>query len=188
MKRREFIRLLSGAITWPLAANAQQGERIRRIGTLWPTAADDAINQARNAAFLKGLQQSGWTVGHNVRVEDRWSNGADEARRYALELVALAPDVILANGSSMLGPLLQVTRAVPIVFANVPDPVGAGFVESLTRPGGNATGFTSFEYGISAKWLELLKEISPGLKRVAVIRDPVLASQSNPRLLRSVLN
>ena len=174
MKRREFFSFVGGAVAWPLAASAQQGERLRRIGTLWPTAADDAINQARNAAFLKGLQQLGWIVGHNIRVEDRWSGGVDE-RRYALELVALAPDVILANGSTMLGPLLQVTRAVPIVFANVPDPVGAGFVESLARPGGNATGFTSFEYGISAKWLELLKEISPGLKRVAVIRDPVLA-------------
>ena len=174
MKRREFFSFVGGAVSWPLAANAQQGERIPRIGTLWPTTADDPINQARNAAFLKGLQQLGWIVGHNIRVEDRWSGGVDE-RRYALELVALAPDVILANGSTILGPLLQVTRAVPIVFANVPDPVGAGFVESLARPGGNATGFTSFEYGISAKWLELLKEISPGLKRVAVIRDPVLA-------------
>jgi putative tryptophan/tyrosine transport system substrate-binding protein len=177
MQRRQFITLFGGAAAaWPLAAGAQQDDRIRRIGTLWPTAADDAINQARNAAFLQGLQQSGWKVGNNVRVEARWSTGeADDARRYATELVALAPDVILANGSAMLGPLLQVTRAIPIVFANVPDPVGAGLVESLARPGGNATGFTSFEYGISAKWLELLKEVSPGLKRVAVIRDPVLA-------------
>jgi putative ABC transport system substrate-binding protein len=176
MTRREFITLLGGAAAaWPIAARAQQGERIRRIGTLWPTAADHAINQARNAAFLKSLQQSGWIVGHNIRVEDRWSSGADEARRYALELVALAPDVILATGSATVGPLLQLTHTIPVVFATVPDPVGAGFVDSLARPGGNATGFTSFEYGISAKWLELLKEISPGMKRVAVIRDPSLA-------------
>jgi ABC transporter substrate binding protein len=158
MKRREVITLLGGAAAWPLAAHAQQPERMRRIGVLIPYAADDPEGQARTAAFLQGLQQLGWTEGRNVRIDYRWSAGdADRARRYAAELVALAPDVILASGTSTVGPLLQATRTVPIVFPVIGDPVGAGFVDSLARPGGNATGFMSREYSLSGKWLELLK-------------------------------
>jgi putative ABC transport system substrate-binding protein len=143
VRRREFITLLGGAAAvWPLAARSQQRERMRRIGVLMPLAADDAIAQARNAAFLQGLQQLGWTIGQNIQIEYRWSGGNDEVtRRYAAELAALAPEVIFASGSAATGPLLQVTRLVPIVFAIVPDPVGAGFVDSLARPGGNTTGF-----------------------------------------------
>ena len=138
---------------------------------------DDAVAQVRNAAFLQGLQQSGWTVGRNVRIDYRWAGGnADDIRKYAAELAALAPDVILATGSAAAGPLLQVTRTVPIVFAHVPDPVGAGFVDSLARPGGNATGFTNWEYGMGGKWLGLLKEIAPGTTRAAVIRDPAITA------------
>jgi putative ABC transport system substrate-binding protein len=178
MKRREFITLLGGAaVAWPLAARAQQGERMRRIGVLMTLAADDPQGQARIAAFLLGLQQLDWTDGRNVRIDTRWAAGnADDIRRYAAELVALAPDVILAPGSTTVGPLLQATRAVSIVFVHAPDPVGAGFVDSLARPGGNATGFLSFEYGISGKWLELLREIAPGVTRAAVIRDHTLTS------------
>jgi putative ABC transport system substrate-binding protein len=178
MRRREFITLLGGAAAaWPLAARAQQRERMRRIGVLWPLAADDPISQARNAAFLQALRQLGWTVGQNIQIEYRWSAGNDEAtRRFAAELAAFAPEVILASGSAAPGPLLQVTRTVPIVFAIVPDPVGAGFVDSLARPGGNATGFVSFDYGISGKWLELLKEIAPGVRRAAVLRDPAITA------------
>jgi putative ABC transport system substrate-binding protein len=174
MRRREFITLLGGAAaTWPLAARAQQGERMRHVGVLHTPAADDPDGQARNAAFLQGLQQFGWTDGRNVRIDTRWSAGdADRIRSYVAEFVALVPDVILASGSATVGPLLQATRAVPIVFVNVPDPVGAGYVESMARPGGNATGFILFEYGISGKWLELLKQIAPGVTRAAVIRDP----------------
>src|SRR5262244_40705 len=171
--RRELLAALGGAVAaWPLAANAQQGARMRRVGVLMSTAADDPEGQARIAAFAQGLQQTGWVVGDNVRVDIRF--GADNAnlRKYAGELAASAPDVILAVGSSAAAPLLQATRTVPIVFALVADPVGAGFVDSLARPGGNATGFTLFEYGISAKWLELLKEIAPAVTRAAVIRDP----------------
>jgi putative ABC transport system substrate-binding protein len=176
MKRREFITLL-GAAAWPLAARAQQGERMRRIGVLMPAAADDLDGQARIAAFQQGLQQLGWTDGRNMRIDTRWSAGdADEIRKYAAELAALAPDVILATGSATLAPLLQATRAVPIVFTIVPDPVGAGLVDSLARPGGNATGFTWFEYATSGKWLELLKQIAPGVTRVAVLRDPAIAA------------
>jgi putative tryptophan/tyrosine transport system substrate-binding protein len=177
MRRREFITLLGGAaVAWPLAVRAQQPERMRRIGVLHTPAADDPVGQARNAAFLQGLGQLGWTDGRNVRIETRWPAGdAARIRRYAEELVALAPDVILATGSASVGPLLQATRAVPIVFVVVPDPVAAGFVDSLARPGGNATGFINFEYGIGAKWLEVLKEIAPGVRRVAVVRDPALA-------------
>jgi putative tryptophan/tyrosine transport system substrate-binding protein len=176
MKRRDFITLLGGAVAWPLAAYAQQGERMRRIGMLHTPAADDPEGQARNTALLHGLTQFGWTDGRNVRIETRWAAGdVDRIRKYVAELVALAPDVIVATGSATVGPLLQATRTVPIVFVNVPDPVGAGFVDSLARPGGNATGFINFEYSISAKWLELLKEIAPGVRRVAVIRDPALA-------------
>jgi putative tryptophan/tyrosine transport system substrate-binding protein len=178
MKRRDFIALLGGAASaWPLAVRAQQGGRMRRLGVLIPLAADDAIAQARNAAFLQGLQQLGWTVGRNVEIEYRWSRGNDElTRKYAAELAAFAPEVILASGSAGAGPLLQATRTVPIVFTIVPDPVGAGYVDSLARPGGNATGFTSFEFGIGAKWLELLKQIAPAVTRAAVIRDPAISA------------
>ena len=178
MKRREFISLLGGAAAaWPLAARAQQPERMRRVGVLMSIAADDPEGQARLAAFLEGLQQLGWTDGRNVRIDTRWAAGdADRIRQYAAELVALAPDVILASGGPTVGPLRQATRTVPIVFTQTPDPVGAGFVESLARPGGNATGFTVFEYGMGAKWLELLKEIAPRVTRAAVIRDPALAA------------
>src|SRR5262249_5482957 len=178
MNRREFITLLGGAAAaWPLAARAQQADRVRRIGVLANSAADDPLGQARHGAFLQGLQQAGWTIGRNAQIETRWAAGdADRLRAYAAELVALAPDVILATGNAGAAPLLQATRTVPIVFVIVPDPVGAGFVDSLARPGGNATGFTSFEYGLSAKWLELLKEVAPRLTRAGVIRDPALAS------------
>jgi ABC-type uncharacterized transport system substrate-binding protein len=176
VKRRDFITLLGGTAAWPLAARAQQ-ERMRRIGVLNTLAADDALGQARHGAFLQGLQQAGWTIGRNVQVETRWAAGdADRLRTYAAELVALVPDVIFTTGNAGAAPLLQATRSVPIVFVIVPDPVGAGFVDSLARPGGNATGFTSFEYGLSAKWLELLKEIAPRVTRAGVIRDPALAS------------
>src|SRR5215475_2099943 len=180
MRRRDFITLLGGAAAWPLAARAQQPERMRRIGVLIPYAADDPEGQARIAAFLQGLQQLGWTEGRNVRIDYRWSAGdADRARRYAAELVALAPDVILASGASHVGPLLQATRTVPIVFPVIGDPVGAGFVDSLARPGGNATGFMSYEYSLSGKWLELLKEIAPGVTRVAILRDATQGSGSS---------
>jgi putative ABC transport system substrate-binding protein len=171
VKRREFITLLGGAAAWPLAARAQQADRIRRVGVLMHLAADDPEGQARHAAFLQGLQQSGWSAGRNVRIDTRWGTSEADRRRYAAELVALAPDVILASNSQATLALQAATSAVPIVFANVTDPVAAGFVDSLARPGGNTTGFTLFEYGISAKWLELLKEIAPGLTRVAVIRE-----------------
>jgi len=175
--RREFITLLGGAAAWPLAARAQQADRVRRIGVLANSAADDPLGQARHGAFLQGLQQAGWTIGRNVQIETRWAAGdADRLRTNAAELVALKPDVILATGNAGAAPLLHATRTVPIVFVIVPDPVGAGFVDSLARPGGNATGFTSFEYGLSAKWLELLKEIAPSLNRAGVLRDPALAS------------
>jgi ABC-type uncharacterized transport system substrate-binding protein len=172
MRRREFITLLGGAAVWPLAARAQQPDRVRRIGVLMTLAADDPEGQARNAAFLQALAELGWTVGRNVQINYRWS-GADpeRIRKYAAELVALAPDVIQASTAPAIAALLQATRTVPIVFTQLADPVGAGFVESLARPGGNATGFIAFEYGISAKWLELLKEIAPGVTRAAVLRD-----------------
>jgi putative tryptophan/tyrosine transport system substrate-binding protein len=177
MRRREFIAALGSAATWPVAARAQQHEKMRRIGALMPYAANDPQVQIRNAAFLQGLQQLGWTVGQNVQIDYRWSGGnIDDTRRYAAELVALAPDLIFAPGTSTVGPLLQATRSVPIVFVLVPDPVGAGVVNSLARPGGNATGFTSYDYGIGAKWLEVLKEIAPSVTRAAVIRDPAVAA------------
>jgi len=178
VKRREFITLLGGAAAaWPLAARAQDRERVRRIGALINLTADDPEGQARLAAFAQGLQQSGWTIGHNVRVEYRFAGGnADDLRRYAADLVALAPEVILAQSSGAIAPLLQATRTIPIVFTLVADPVGAGFVDSLARPGGNATGFTNFEYAISAKWLELLKDIAPGVTRVAVLRESYIAA------------
>jgi putative ABC transport system substrate-binding protein len=161
-----------------LAARGQQGERMRRIGVLTVAAvADDPDGQARNAAFLQGLQQLGWTDGRNIRIDYRWGAGdADNMRKYAAELVALGPDVILASGTAAVGPLLQATRTVPIVFAQVTDPVGAGYGDSLPRPGGNATGFVLFEYAISGKWLELLKDIAPAVRRAAVIRDPALSA------------
>jgi putative ABC transport system substrate-binding protein len=173
VKRRTFITLLGSATaTWPLAARAQQGERTRRVGVLMNLAADDPEGQTRIVAFAQGLQQSGWTDGRNIRIDTRWAAGdADRFYRYAEELLALAPDVILASATPSVQALQQATRTVPIVFANVGDPVGMGLVESLARPGGNATGFTAFEYGFGAKWLELLKEIAPHLTRVAVLRD-----------------
>jgi putative ABC transport system substrate-binding protein len=175
MKRREFITLLGAVAAWPFAAQAQPGERVRRIGVLMSTAADDPEGRTRIAALLQGLQQLGWIVGRNVQIEYRWTAGAPErVRNYATELVALAPDVIVTGGASYVAALQQVTRAVPIVFATATDPVGGGLVASLARPGGNVTGFTTFEYGSSAKWLELLKQIAPRLMRVAVIRDPSL--------------
>jgi putative tryptophan/tyrosine transport system substrate-binding protein len=177
MKRRELIALVGGAAAWPLAGRAQQPERMRRVGVLMNQAADDVDGQARNGAFLQGLGELGWSVGRNVQIDYRWAGGnADRIRKYAAELVALAPDVIVATGSFGVGPLLQATRGIPIVFTLVPDPVGAGFVDNLARPGSNATGFTSYEYGIGAKWLELLKEIAPRVTRVGVIRDPTIAT------------
>jgi putative tryptophan/tyrosine transport system substrate-binding protein len=178
MNRREFITLLGGATAaWPLAARAQQRKPMPRIGALMPWAASDPQVQARYAAFLQGLQQLGWTVGNNVQIDSRWSAGNEEdTRKYAAELVALAPNVIFAAGSATVGPLRQATRTVPIVFVTTPDPVGAGFVDSLARPGGNITGFTPWEYGIGAKWLELLKQIVPSVTRVAVLRDPAITA------------
>jgi putative ABC transport system substrate-binding protein len=176
--RRQFISVLGGAaVAWPLAAHAQQTDRVRRIGVLMNFGADDPEGQSRDASFLQGLQKLGWTDGRNVRIETRWA--ADDAnlyRTYAAELIALAPDIILASTSTSVAALQKASRSVPIVFANVIDPVGAGFVASLARPGGNATGFTAFEYGMSGKWLELLKEIAPNVTRVAVLRDPTFAA------------
>jgi len=178
MKRREFITLLSGAAaTWPLAVRAQQGERVRRIGVLTAFAANDVEGQARLTAFAQGLHRWGWIVGQNIRIEYRWGDGkADTMRKYATELVALAPDVILASSSAAAAPLLEATRTVPIVFAGVGDPVAAGYVESLAQPGGNATGFAIYEYSIGGKWLELLKEVAPRVTRVAVLRDSSIAA------------
>jgi putative ABC transport system substrate-binding protein len=179
MKRREFITLLGGSVAaWPVFARAQQPERMRYVGVLTGNAADDSESQVRTAAFAQGLAQLGWAEGRNVRIDTRWATAnADDIRRHAAELAALAPDVILAaSGTLTVAPLLQVTRTVPVVFVLVIDPVGAGFVASLARPGGNATGFTIFEYGTSGKWLELLKEIAPRVTRAAVLRDPAIAS------------
>ena len=177
MRRREFITLLGGATAWPIAARAQQTERVRRVGMLMSLAADDPESLARLTAFLQRLQELGWTDGGNIRIDYRWAAGdAERSRRYSAELVALAPDVILAAGSVGLEALQQATRTVPIVFVHVADPVGGGFVNSLARPGGNATGFSQFEYGVIGKLLELLKEIAPGVTRVAVIRDPTISA------------
>jgi ABC-type uncharacterized transport system substrate-binding protein len=178
VKRRQFITLLGGAATWPLAARGQQGERMRRIGVLiGGVAPDDPDAQANMAAFLQVLQQLAWTEGRNVRIDYRWGLGnADNIRKYAAELAALAPDAIFASGNAAMPSLLQATRTVPIVFVNVADPVGSGFVDSLARPGGNATGFVQFEYNLSGKWLELLKEIAPRVTRAAVLRDPAIVS------------
>jgi putative ABC transport system substrate-binding protein len=173
--RRRFIGLLGGAAVAGRSARAQQADRMRRIGILLPATADDASYQPRVGAFLQGLQQSVWTIGRNVRIETRWAGAnAADIRRHAAELVALAPDVILAHGSATVGSLLQATRVVPIVFPIVGDPVAAGFVDSLARPGGNATGFMTFEYSMGGKWLELLKQIEPRVTRAAVIRDPAI--------------
>jgi putative ABC transport system substrate-binding protein len=178
MRRRNFIAALGGAVAWPVVARGQQAERVRRIGVLMGTTADDTEFQARVAAFVQGLQDLGWTAGRNVRIDTRWASrgDAESIRKYAAELAALAPDVMLATGGPVVAALQQSTRSVPIVFANVIDPVGGGFIDSLARPGGNTTGFTLFEYGLSGKWLELLKQIAPGVTRVAVIRDPTVAS------------
>src|SRR5262245_49259244 len=177
MNRREFITLLGGAVAWPLAARAQQGERVRRIGILLAAAPDDAQFQAWVGAFLQALALLGWTIGRNMRIDTRWATAnAAEVRRHAAELVALAPDVILAHGAGVVGALLQATRTIPIVFPLAGDPVGAGLVDSLARPGGNATGFMGTEYSMAAKWLELLKQIAPSVTRAAVLRDPTLGS------------
>jgi putative ABC transport system substrate-binding protein len=174
MIRRSFISLIGGAAAWPLAARAQQRERLRRIGVLLLAAADDAVFQTRMAAFLQALALLGWIVGRNLSVDIRWASAnAAEIRRHAAELAALSPDVILATGDSTVSPLLQATRTVPIVFPVAADPVAAGYVDSLARPGGNATGFMVGEFSFSGKWPELLKEIAPGVKRVAVLRDTV---------------
>jgi putative ABC transport system substrate-binding protein len=178
VRRRKFFALLGGAAAaWPLAARAQQTERVRRIGVLMNLAADDTEAQARLAAFLQGLQELGWTVGRNVQIDYRWGAAdPDRIRKSAPELVALAPDVIMATSSPATAALLQTTRTVPIVFVQVADPVGAGLVASLAQPGGNATGFSVFEYGISVKWLELLKEVAPRVTRAAILRDPTIAA------------
>jgi putative tryptophan/tyrosine transport system substrate-binding protein len=177
MRRREFLGALGGAAAWPLAARAQQGERMRRIGVLMNFAVDDPEAQSRNAGFLQGLSELGWAVGRNVRIDLRWGAGdTDRHRQYAAELLALAPDVILANSSAALSSLLQATRTVPIVFTTVADPVGAGYVDSLARPGGNATGFLLWDYSIAAKWLELLKEIAPHVTRAMVFRQSAIAA------------
>jgi putative tryptophan/tyrosine transport system substrate-binding protein len=176
MRRREFIAALGGAAAWPLSVRAQPSERMRRVGVLMNIAADDPEGPARVGAFSQGLAELGWTIGHNVRVDYRWyAANSDLARRYAVDLLALPPDVILASGTLGVTAIQQGTRPVPIVFTLVSDPVGAGFVESLARPGGNATGFMLSEYSMSGKWLELLKQIAPGVTRAAVVRD-----QTNP--------
>jgi putative ABC transport system substrate-binding protein len=181
VKRREFIALVGGAAAaWPLAARAQQGERMRRISVFLPAAADDAAFQAWVGAFLQGLALLGWTIGRNVRIDIRWATpNAAEIRRHAAELAAVAPDVILAHGSSTVEPLLQVTRTIPIVFPIASDPVGTGFVESLARPGGNVTGFMTIEFSMGGKWLELLREIAPGVTRVAVLRDATMGTSTS---------
>ena len=174
MRRREFLGVLGGAAAWPLTLHAQQrSERVRRVGVLNTLPSQDAYGQERIGAFLQGLQQAGWSIDGNLRVDQRWWNRTDPdvMRGLAAELIALEPDVILATGGVAVRPLAQATRTVPIVFCNVPDPVGAGFVQSLARPGGNLTGFTQFEYSMSVKWLELLKEVAPVIRHIAVLRD-----------------
>jgi putative ABC transport system substrate-binding protein len=172
MRRRDFISVLGSAAAWPITARAQQGERVRRVGILLPAAADDAVFQARIGAFLQELALLGWAIGRNVGIDTRWNaTNADEIRKYAAEFVALPPDVILATSSPIVAALQPLIRTVPIVFVQVTDPVAGGFVDTLSRPGGNITGFMNFEYGMSGKWLELLKEIAPDVKRVAVIRE-----------------
>jgi putative ABC transport system substrate-binding protein len=180
MKRREFVTIIASAAAWPLAARAQQRERMRRIGALLPATADDADFQAWVGAFQQGLAQAGWIIGRNVRIDTRWAGGkADDISRHAAELVALAPDVILAHGVTAIRPLQQASRMVPIVFPISVDPVGAGLVDSLARPGGNVTGFMTLEYSFGGKWLALLKEIAPSVTRAAVLRDPTQGSGTN---------
>ena len=177
MQRREFIAGLAGATAWPLAVHAQQPSQMRRVGLLLPAPSDDAVFQTWVGAFLQGLALSGWTIGRNVRIDTRWATAnAADIRRHAAELVALAPDIILAHGAAGIGALLQATRTVPIVFPVAGDPVGSGLVDSLARPGGNATGFLAFEYSMGAKWLELLKQIAPSVTRAAVLRDATQGS------------
>jgi putative ABC transport system substrate-binding protein len=181
MRRRDFIVVLGGAAAaWPLASRAQQGERMRRIGILLSLAADDPESQAQLTAFRQGLREWGWTVGRNVQIDTRWATVNADRIRYAAELVALAPDVIVANSGVNTGAMLQSTRIVPIVFTGAIDPVGAGLVASLARPGGNATGFASYEFSLATKWLELLKEIAPRITRVAILRDPSVPAGSAP--------
>jgi len=188
MRRREFIRGILGFVaTWPLAAHAQPADRIRRVGVLMAYSEDNPDGKPRLTAFTQGLRELGWTDGGNVRIEYRWSAGdAERTRRYAAELVALAPDVILAGNTSTVAPLQQATHTVPIVFAGVVDPVGAGFVDSLARPGGHTTGFTQFEYGMSGKWLELLKEIAPRVTRATVLRDVSIATTGELAAIQAV--
>jgi len=177
LKRREFMSLLGGAAAWPLAARAQQRERMRRVGVLLNLAADDPMGQARVAAFVQGLEAAGWSDGRNVRIDTRWA-AADPGnyRKYAAELIALGPDVVLASTTAAVAQLQQASRTVPIVFVGAIDPVGSGLITSMARPGGNVTGFVIFEYALAAKWLEVLKEIAPGVKRVAALRDATVAS------------
>ncbi|MGC1892242.1 MAG: ABC transporter substrate-binding protein [Pseudolabrys sp.] len=178
MRRREFLGVLAGAVAvLPRVARAQQGERVRRVGVLMPFTANDPEAQARNALFEQSLRELGWMVGRDLQIDYRWPGGeAASIRRDAAELVALAPDVIMTVGSLTMGPMQQATQTIPIVFVNLADPVGAGFVQSLARPGGNATGFTNYEYSMSRKWVELLKQIAPNVKRVAILRDPTSAA------------
>jgi ABC-type uncharacterized transport system substrate-binding protein len=190
MKRREFIALLGGAAAaWPLAARAQQSERMRRIGVLMSTSADDPQSQLRLVAFVQGLRQAGWTVGHNVQIDTRWASGETSLiHRYAAEFVALSPDVILVGGraASVVPAVQQAGRSIPIVFAQAVDPVGSGYIASLARPGGNATGFTQFEYTLSGKWLQMLKEVAPGTTRAAVLREPGTAGVGQWAVIQTV--
>jgi putative ABC transport system substrate-binding protein len=177
MNRRTFVAALGGAAAWPVVVQAEQGDRVRRIGVLLGLVRNDSEGQARIATLLRSLQELGWTEGRNLRIDIRWAGGnPEDLRKLAAELVTLAPDVLFATASFPTAALLQATHSVPIVFTNVPDPVGAGFVNSLARPGGNATGFMQIEYGMSGKWLELLKEITPNVTRAAVLRDPAIAA------------
>src|SRR5262245_48202242 len=188
MKRREFITLLGGSAAWPLAARAQQGERMRRVGLLMNTTSEESEAQSHVAAFQQGMQENGWSVGRNLRVDLRWGGAdTDLTRRHAAELVALSPDVMVAAGGPVVSAIQRESRTVPIVFAQSIDPIGAGIVASLARPGGNATGFMQFEYGLSAKWPELLKEIPPGTKRVGVLRDTLMQAGSDSGLLFKLL-
>jgi putative tryptophan/tyrosine transport system substrate-binding protein len=187
VRRRTFITLLGGAAAWPLAARAQQAERVRRVGVLMSMAADDPEGQPRISALAQGMRELGWGVGRNLQIDYRWAAGdPDRIRKYAAELVALAPDVILANSTPLVAALQQATPTVPIVFVGVADPVGAGLVQSLARPGNNSTGFIVFEYGISGKWLELLKEIAPRVTRAAVVRELAIAGTGQLGAIQSV--
>jgi putative ABC transport system substrate-binding protein len=177
VRRRAFLGGLAGAAAWPLAVRAQRTAAMRHIGVLTPLAEGDPVGRARIAAFQEGLRELGWIEGHNLRTEYRWAGGnPGDARKYATEFATLNPEIILTGGSVLVAPLLQATRTIPIVFVHVPDPVGAGFVDSLARPGGNATGFVQFEYGLGAKWLELLKQIAPNITRTAILRDPAITA------------